>query len=47
MVKKAFNPLYIDFKKCVVDGCLLQIRNEKHIDLPDLSMLEHGRLGLI
>lgn len=38
MVKKALNPLKIDFKKCIVEDCLLQIRNEKNLEEPELSM---------
>lgn len=35
MVKKSLNPLKIDYKKCIVEDRLLQIRNEKIIDIAD------------
>ncbi|AAS53864.1 AFR493Cp [Eremothecium gossypii ATCC 10895] len=37
MVKKHQNPLKIDFKRCIVEDVLLQIRDSKHIDTPDLA----------
>lgn len=36
MVKKHLNPTKIDFIKCVVEGCLLQVRNTNTVDIPDL-----------
>ncbi|AMD21503.1 HER225Wp [Eremothecium sinecaudum] len=36
MVKKHLNSIKIDFKKCIIEDCLLQIRNLKHINEPDL-----------
>lgn len=38
MVKKALNPLKIDFKKCIIEDRLLQIRNENNVDEPELGM---------
>lgn len=37
MVKKNKNPLNIDFKKCIVEDCLLQVRDVTNIDKPELS----------
>lgn len=36
MVKKALNPLRIDYKKCIVEERLLQIRNKDNLHEPDL-----------
>ncbi|GCE99879.1 tRNA-specific adenosine deaminase subunit tad3 [Zygosaccharomyces mellis] len=36
MVKKSLNPLKIDYRRCIVEDRLLQIRNEKIIDVADL-----------
>lgn len=36
MVKISQNPLKIDFKKCIVENRLLQIRDTKNIDVPTL-----------
>lgn len=38
MVKKSLNPVKIDYKKCIVENRLLQIRNDKNIDLADPRM---------
>ncbi|AQZ11605.1 TAD3 (YLR316C) [Zygosaccharomyces parabailii] len=35
MVKKSLNPVKIDYKKCIVENRLLQIRNDKIVDLAD------------
>ncbi|GAV55821.1 hypothetical protein ZYGR_0AY02140 [Zygosaccharomyces rouxii] len=35
MVKKSLNPLKIDYRKCIVEDRLLQIRNERIIDVAD------------
>ncbi|AGO11007.1 AaceriAFR493Cp [[Ashbya] aceris (nom. inval.)] len=37
MVKKHQNPLKIDFKTCIVEDVLLQVRDSKHVDTPDLA----------
>lgn len=36
MVKKIHNPLKIDYKHCIIENRLLQIRNFKNNDTPDL-----------
>lgn len=38
MVKKSLNPVKIDYKKCIVENRLLQIRNDKIVDLADPRM---------
>lgn len=36
MVKKINNPIPIDYENCVIDKCLLQIKNRANNDVPDL-----------
>lgn len=38
MVKKSLNPVKIDYKKRIVENRLLQIRNDKTVDLADPGM---------
>ncbi|QLQ80464.1 hypothetical protein HG537_0D04640 [Torulaspora globosa] len=37
MVKKALNPLKIDYKKCIIEDRLLQIRSKQNLNEPDLA----------
>lgn len=36
MVKKSCNPLKIDYKKCIVEDRLLQVKRSRNVDTPDL-----------